>query len=327
MIKVSIIVPVYNAGPHLKTCIDSLLQQTLNEIEILLVIDCPTDGSEKVCEEYASIDSRIKLIYNSSNLHIGFSRNKGIDCANGEFVGFVDHDDFCEADMFHDLYNSAIDYDADIAMCNIVDEFQQVKNYYSFPTYANMQDLNKDILLSLIEANRTLKNTPSVNNGNAIWNKIYRKNFLTENAILFTDNRVASIEDVVFSIKAHFFARKIVFIPKAYYHHVSHDSNTFIGYDYLSIKKVIPHLFEIEQFLKTNGVYEKYKQLFANGVIKRLYTSCINEFKHKGALAFIKTIFQIRKDENIQVLIADISSIHINKLPFTKRFFTLLINV
>ena len=75
--KVSIIVPIYNAGGFLSRCLDSLINQTLREIEIILVLDVPTDGSDKVAEMYAEQESRIKLVYNKSNLHIGFSRNEG----------------------------------------------------------------------------------------------------------------------------------------------------------------------------------------------------------------------------------------------------------
>lgn len=92
--KVSIIVPVYNAGCYFDKCLDSLINQTLKEIEIILVLDCPTDGSDKVAESYSSSDNRIKLIYNEENLHTGLSRNRGMAIARGKYIGFHDHDDY-----------------------------------------------------------------------------------------------------------------------------------------------------------------------------------------------------------------------------------------
>lgn len=107
MPKVSVIVPIYNAGVHLSKCLDSLIHQTLQDIEIILVLDCPTDGSEKVAAFYASQFSNIKLIHNQTNQHIGVSRNIGLEAATGEYIGFSDHDDFCLPDMFEELYQVA----------------------------------------------------------------------------------------------------------------------------------------------------------------------------------------------------------------------------
>ena len=89
--KISIIVPVYNAGNYLRHCLDTLVNQTLRDIEIILIIDCPTDGSDEICREYAANDNRIVIINNVRNLHIGNSRNEGLKIAQGKYIGFSDH--------------------------------------------------------------------------------------------------------------------------------------------------------------------------------------------------------------------------------------------
>ena len=86
--KVSIIVPIYNAGKFLEKCLDTLVNQTLKDIEIILVLDCPTDGSDRIAREYAEKDPRIRLIINEQNLNIGLSRNEGLKIAQGEYIGF-----------------------------------------------------------------------------------------------------------------------------------------------------------------------------------------------------------------------------------------------
>ena len=86
--KVSIIVPIYNAGKFLEKCLDTLVNQTLKDIEIILVLDCPTDGSDRIAREYAEKDPRIRLIVNEQNLNIGLSRNEGLKIARGEYIGF-----------------------------------------------------------------------------------------------------------------------------------------------------------------------------------------------------------------------------------------------
>lgn len=100
MPKISVIVPVYNAGIYLEECLKSILQQTFQDIEVILILDCPTDGSDKVCQSFAEKDSRIKIIYNKHNLHIGLSRDRGLDIAQGEYIAFSDDDDTRELDMY-----------------------------------------------------------------------------------------------------------------------------------------------------------------------------------------------------------------------------------
>ena len=100
--SLSIVVPVYNTEKYLKQCVDSLTSQTLNEIEIILVDDGSTDGSGAICDEYAAKDSRIKVIH-KENGGLGFARNSGLEMAQGEFVGFVDSDDWVDLDFFEKL--------------------------------------------------------------------------------------------------------------------------------------------------------------------------------------------------------------------------------
>ena len=100
---VSVILPVYNAGEYLRPCLDSLVNQTLRSIEIICVLDCPVDGSDMVVEEYAAGDNRIVVLKNEQNLHIGESRNVGMRVAKGVYIGFSDHDDIRELDMYEKL--------------------------------------------------------------------------------------------------------------------------------------------------------------------------------------------------------------------------------
>lgn len=105
MAKVSIIVPVYNAGEKLRKLLDSLLVQSLKDIEVICVLDCPTDGSDKVCNEYAKLDKRICVLVNNSNKGISYSRNVGIKEAirkNSTYITFADHDDWVEPIYYED---------------------------------------------------------------------------------------------------------------------------------------------------------------------------------------------------------------------------------
>ena len=113
MPKVSIIVPIFNVEKYLRECLDSLINQTLDDIEIICVNDGSTDNSAQILQEYRFKDKRIKVI-NKENSGYGISMNMGLDVANGEFIGIVESDDFADSKMFEDLYNLAKEKNADI---------------------------------------------------------------------------------------------------------------------------------------------------------------------------------------------------------------------
>jgi glycosyltransferase involved in cell wall biosynthesis len=117
-IKVSIIIPIYNTEKFLSQCLDSVLNQTLNEIEIICVNDGSTDNSPQILEEYSKKDKRIKII-DRENAGPGAARNTGIGCAKGEYIGFVDSDDWIDASMYEKLYNNAKFHKSDMVMCPI----------------------------------------------------------------------------------------------------------------------------------------------------------------------------------------------------------------
>lgn len=147
MIKVSVIIPVYNVEEYLKECLDSVINQTLKEIEIICIDDCSTDSSYSILEEYAKKDSRIVLIKNKENMGVGYNRNIGIKEAKGEYIGFIDSDDYISEDYYENLYNTAKKYNSDVVntlnvsndkegnifnyWCHI-DNFVKIKKYYEY---------------------------------------------------------------------------------------------------------------------------------------------------------------------------------------------------
>ncbi len=140
-IKVSIIVPVYNVEKYLQSCMDSLVNQTLEDIEIICVNDGSTDNSLEILESYAKKDSRIKVftIENSGN---SIARNYGIKIAKGKYVGFVDSDDYINETMFEKLYNSCEQNDLDLAICKISlfdDKTGEVNNNLSLLQFGYFQ--------------------------------------------------------------------------------------------------------------------------------------------------------------------------------------------
>lgn len=145
--KVSVIVPIYNVEPYLRRCVDSVLAQTLSELEIILVNDGSSDGCPSICDEYAGRDSRIKVIH-KINGGLSSARNAGLDAATGDFIAFVDSDDYIAPEMVENLMNALQEATADISICGIqrVDEFYSPTgktDTYGFQLLTGMQALDK----------------------------------------------------------------------------------------------------------------------------------------------------------------------------------------
>ena len=130
-VLVSIIVPVYNVQKYLKECVDSLLAQTLSDIEIILIDDGSNDGSEKICDEYATITDRIKVCH-QKNCGQSVARNVGVSMARGEFILFVDSDDYIIPETCEVLYNTAKTYGAEIVVGDILNEKDKINNDEKF---------------------------------------------------------------------------------------------------------------------------------------------------------------------------------------------------
>lgn len=119
MAFITVCVPVYNSSSFLKDCLDSIRNQTFSDLEIICVDDGSTDNSLKILTEYQKIDSRFKVIVQEKNMGVGAARNRAIDLATGQFMSFIDSDDFIEPEMFEELYKKAIEKDAEIAICDV----------------------------------------------------------------------------------------------------------------------------------------------------------------------------------------------------------------
>lgn len=130
MPQVSVIVPVYNAEKYLHECVDSILAQTITDIEVILVDDGSTDTSPKICDEYAESDKRVIVIH-KQNGGVSSARNAGLDVAVGEYVTFVDSDDFIASDMYENMMSKAIEYNCDIVMCDCIKEYADRREPYT----------------------------------------------------------------------------------------------------------------------------------------------------------------------------------------------------
>ena len=205
-IKVSIVVPVYNVEKYLKECIESLINQTLQEIEIICVNDGSTDSSLEILNDFASRDYRIHII-SKENSGYGHTMNVGFAAAKGEYIGIVESDDYALPNMFETLYLLAKQYDVDMVK----------SNYYEYSEKNNRLLVNylKDVPYNEVICPAETAEL-FMTSGICIWSAIYRNTYIKENNITFHETPGASYQDVSFGYVVLLYAKKILCIKDAF---------------------------------------------------------------------------------------------------------------
>lgn len=205
MAKISVVVPVYNTAKYLNKCLDSLTAQTLSDIEIICVNDGSTDDSLKILKEYEAKDARLKLIDLPENKGVSVARNKGIDAASGEYLGFVDADDSVAPDFYEKLYQKAIETGAPVVKGNIY----YVGDEYKTPELSDFYNQN-----ALIKTNKAyfLYGFTSA---------IYKTETVKKNKIYFPEG-ITHFEDPYFSVKASIVFDRVEFADDAKYLYLKH---------------------------------------------------------------------------------------------------------
>lgn len=214
MAKVSVIVPIYNAEKYLRQCLDSVVNQSLKDIEIILIDDGSTDGCAEICKEYLS-DSRV-VYYHKENEGLAAARADGIARASGEYLGFVDSDDYIKPEMYEKMYNAAKSNDSDIVFCNC----QENDNGHIFtpemPEGAYDRQAIKEKILS-----QTLAYIGKGGTKRAIrWSnclRIYKRETLEKNNIRF-DRRLRRSQDLQLTYEATLVAQNYYYIAEPLYH-------------------------------------------------------------------------------------------------------------
>ena len=202
--KVSIIVPVYNTEQYLRQCLDSLLSQTLVDIEIVCVNDGSTDSSPKILEEYTKNDSRVKVI-TQKNAGQSAARNKGLLSASGEYIGFLDSDDYVKPEMFQKLYNNSKKYDTDITMCGVTTLNSKTSQFSDEDTYLTMNLFPKEYDERAFTPSETYDFLFRI--CVPPWNKIFKREFLEQNSLRFIEG--VNFEDNVFFLDSYLRAKSI----------------------------------------------------------------------------------------------------------------------
>lgn len=207
-VKVSVLVPVYNVSKYLRQCIDSILAQSLYDIEIICIDDGSTDESGSILDEYAKKDSRIKVVH-KENGGYGAAMNTGLDIANGEYIGIVESDDYIEKTMYETLYNMAELNCLDLVKSDAY-YWMEKAGYLKRIHFDNMEPFY-DIVIEDIDRSRYFEFFMN------IWTGIYRRDFLKSFDIRFNESLGASYQDNGFWIQTMTYCKRGMWLNKAFY--------------------------------------------------------------------------------------------------------------
>lgn len=281
--KISVIVSIYNVQTYVEKAVHSISNQTYTNLEIILVDDGATDNSGKICDELAAEDSRIKVIH-KPNGGLSSARNEGVKFATGEYIAFVDGDDWIDEDMYKDMLGAILKHDADIAVCN-----------YKEIGKKGIRDTSTDEI-TVFEGRETLKifieEDERYQIQNAAWNKLYKRSLMGD--LRFPEGKL--FEDIVYTTKLLAKSGKAVYVNKAYYNYIFDRSDSIMNSKKIErlLTDQVPAYKEKGEFLLSIGEKELFltHQFF---FYKRmlLHYKEVKEKKPEGYQKFIKDIRKV----------------------------------
>lgn len=332
MDKVSIIIPVYNVEKNLSKCVESIINQTYKNIEIILINDGSTDTSSKIIEEYSKKDKRI-IVINEKNKGPSAARNAGLKIATGEYVTFIDADDYIDSEMVENIVRVFKESKCDV-----------VRSNYTY-TYDNKEKKNNENLKGIADklyilTNNREKLIKKIFLGEIqsySWTLAIRRNILEKNNIYFSED-VPFMEDIVFLVKLIFFIDNIFFVNKTYYHYYQNNSNSltknYKNYvrnmnNILIVKKKIEsillnNLKEADEYIKIINT------IYISGIVEYLGVSIKSGQSYKE---IARELERIRENEIMKEMLSNKSlkvlQIHfrLHVYLFEKRKYNFLIKI
>lgn len=256
---ISVIIPVYNVENYLEKCIQSLMNQTYKEIEIILIDDGSTDSSGIICDKLAHKDKRI-VVKHIKNSGVSNARNVGLNISKGDYIGFVDPDDFVASEMYEKMMNKIKENNYDIVCCN---------NYYGTPkNYKINMPLKKDIIMNNLEYQEFC-----LKYGGTVWNRIYKKKLIATTKF---SSKIFVLEDLLFNLEISNQKIKTYYINEPYYYYYI---NTEGALRKKTSKNIISSFYAQEEIIK---IAEK-NALSCSNILKLNYIFYV-KYHHKYIL-------------------------------------------
>ncbi len=297
-LKISVIIPVYNVEKFLKQCVDSVLNQTYKNIEVILVDDGSYDNCPKLCDNYAKKDSRIKVIH-KQNGGLSSARNTGVKYVTGDYIMYVDSDDWIDNDTCENAIIKAIQTDSDVVIWPYIREYADNslpkrifdKNEIIF----NEEDVKNKIhrrLFGLV--NEELSSPENADSIVTVWGKLYRAELIKNNEIKFVDTKlIGTNEDALFNIEIFKNVKKAIFINKYFYHYRKDNVSSFTTLYKEKLFSQWQHLFDImKEYIVKNQCDNMFDTALKNRICLSIIGLGLNIVNNKKEL---KKVHEIKK--------------------------------
>ena len=299
--QVSIIVPVYNVENYIERCLNSLVNQTFKDIEIITINDGSTDKSLELINKYVKEDIRVSVI-DLGDEGVSYCRNLGIEKANGKYIMFVDSDDWIDFNMVEVMYKKAEENNIDLVMCSYIREFKDhsKEKIFNLPEEIIYKEdkVKNELLRKLVgPVKEELSNPEMLDALGTVWGKLYRADILKENKIKFVDlKEIGSAEDTLFNIFTFNYLSKVMFLNKHMYHYWRDNPKSVTSQYNPKLKEQRKVFFKyISDFIKENN----FEQVFEEALNNRICTSVLGlgliECSKNNKISRINKIKNIKK--------------------------------
>ncbi len=317
--KVSIILSCYGVEKYLDRCVNTMIQQTLDDIEIILVDDVSPDRVPQMCDDWAKKDHRIKVIHKDKNEGLGYARNSGLDVATGKYVAFIDCDDYVSRFMMENLFYAAEKYSAQAAYCGFytVDNLEKIvatRIEVNVETHVQGNEQCKGICLEMIGSPTKREECKY---SMSVWHSIFLRKYLLDNNIKFCSERDFISEDMLFDVDFFGQADNVVFIPEAHYYYCYNGNSLSRKFNPSRYDRTVIHYKELLRRLSLNNYPEisfdcahKYMVWASRNIANNILETKIPFSRKKQLIIKIcndKSTWQLIKSSNVKSLL--------NKVP------------
>ena len=281
MPKVSVIIPVYNVENYLRECLDSIVNQTLKDIEIILVDDGSTDSSLSICNEYAQKDNRITVL-TQQNKGVGAARNKGLERATGDYLYFLDSDDFIKLETLEKLYSKITETNSAICFCknNIYNE--NTKSVENIDWSTNEKIIPQTETFSSDDIPSTILQICVPN----LFLKLYKKEFININDIKFQE--IKTCNDVFFNYSSLIMAKRICYVNEVLVTYRKNQADCLSANRGRSAVCIIYAYKKLKEYLENKGIFEKVQD--------SIYTKALNNFEYEISCCTTKEQKLLKKE-------------------------------
>lgn len=320
-IKVSVIVPVYKVQKYLSRCMESLINQTLKDIEIILIDDGSPDQCPELCDEYARKYNNIKVIH-QKNAGLGMARNAGLEIAQGIYIAFVDSDDYLDKRALENLYEIADKNSADTVLGayyrednegNIIKGQEPIKN----KVFEGKENIKKNVLANMLGSPKEYHD--DIYLMMAVWMGLYSNKIIQENKIRFCSERQFISEDIIFDMDYYPFTKKVIISDKPYYYYCENGDSLTLSYkeDRFEKNKILFEEIERRGEILELDISERLDRSFIGRARQCIYS----EVKYNK---YLKARNNIKKICNDDYLRTRLNRYDIKYLSLKQKLFLLL---